>query len=89
MCYLWVALVSNIRVTTKFIVFVCSRFERYRLLSKHQMTSCSWHILLTHLLSALTVSAVLSNVQALLEVVDSGAKNMEIAIVRFEKPIEV
>lgn len=27
--------------------------------------------------------------QALLEVVDSGAKNMEVAIVRFEKPIEV
>lgn len=27
--------------------------------------------------------------QALLEVVDSGAKNMEIAIVRFGKPIEV
>ena len=28
-------------------------------------------------------------IQALLEVVDSGAKNMEIAIVRFQKPIEV
>ena len=47
------------------------------------------HATVPAFLYRLSVFFGLSRGQALLEVVDSGAKNMEIAIVRFQKPIEV